>query len=100
MSESMIERVADAIAHEIASELGGSVPGPGWAAHEALAIDGEITPFRIARAVLTAMREPTEAMTTAAWDFDKAMTTKHQEPFSALPDEYWAAMIDAALEDK
>jgi len=50
-----------------------------------------------ARAVIEAMREPTEAMTAAAWDtldWGPPMAVKDE----AMPAPVWRCMIDAALD--
>lgn len=84
MSETMIERVAKAIAQ--ADERNGGPPydytiGLGKHAKEAL--------FDRARAAIAAMREPTMNMIDAA-DYDGGVLP---------PQRAWPAMIDAALSE-
>ena len=47
----------------------------------------------VVRAVLTAIREPSEAMREAAWDSECIHP-------SAMPDGAWQAMINAALAEE
>jgi hypothetical protein len=48
----------------------------------------------LAREVIKAMREPTHDMTRAGWRVAPMEGDPNREP-----DEYWRAMIDAALKD-
>lgn len=52
-----------------------------------------------ARAAIAAMREPTDAMTAAADDLDVYPLGSSTPSQSAMIDEKWQAMIDAALDD-
>ena len=61
------------------------------AANEAMGYDPECTEGQLAaRAVIMAIREPSEAMLKAAWD-------KGMFDAPPAPEEAWQAMIDEAL---
>lgn len=83
MTDSMIERVASAISKACEHRS--------W------------DPETMARAAIEAMREPTKAMTSACNDFvddqiaGSGGTEQNPCPVYPQPDEYWRAMIDAAL---
>jgi len=63
-----------------------------------LGVDGPVNPANIARAVLTAMREPTEEMHDAGMAVTSNQSMAHDQPLPTLRNSY-RAMIDAALED-
>ncbi len=53
----------------------------------------------IARAVLLAIREPSEGMLEAGLDKARECTDNWQSVAACLPGHCWTAMIDAALSD-
>ena len=93
-----LERAAAAVWHEIErqSDAGGPSLVPRYdeeADLEHLAIDGTIDAKGIVRAVLTAIREPSNAMKNAAHRVGATFVLG--EPY-----DQWYRMIDAALADE
>lgn len=84
----MIGRAVLAAVHVIAEQI----------PNDRSAIDATKAPPAIVRAVIAAMREPTEAMIQAAYAIDMSGTTNGgtDNPF---PDDVWRVMIDEALKD-
>lgn len=94
MSKSMIERVADAIEEAVFSDEGRhNECFVGDRYGNELQIDGRVILDVIARAVIQAMREPTDVMLEAM----KSVDLKGDND----PDELgeWQAAIDAALKE-
>ena len=92
MRESMVERVARALADLESRQSGVCIKGPDE--HLAAVTKMASNPERIerARAAIAAMREPTEAMMRAGVAQDPDYPGEY-----AAPEEYWRAMIDEAL---
>lgn len=95
MTESMIERIAEAIYND---DFEGAPPTP-FSEREA---DVVVAYLSNARAALEALKVPTEAMLDAAEDTNKGGGVTDQG--GAEPDIYdvwtvWQAMIDAALSE-
>jgi hypothetical protein len=96
MTDTMIERVAIALENELRRQHEGEYlvryfprgPGSDW-----LTVDGNIYVTPLVRAILAAMREPTEAMLDAAED------KECQSPRGTARAMHHA-MIDAALTDQ
>lgn len=84
MPNPIIERAARAIQDEYDRQNSGALIGEGGDLH---------APEAMARAVLRAIREPSEAMNRAGWKSDLPFTP------SIRVDVLWQAMIDAALSD-
>jgi hypothetical protein len=84
MTKTMVERVARAMRKELHDS---SIWGPDTL--ELVVLDGGVPLMAMARAAIAAMREPTEAMTKAAFaaTFDDGVA-------------HWIAMIDAVLADQ
>ncbi|WP_206245205.1 hypothetical protein [Novosphingobium terrae] len=108
----MIERLALVIIEAIADrdEDGNPAPymsdyEPKTKATEMLLIEGDIMPTAIARAVLTALREPTEAMLSNKALFHGSSNDSDGFEVKPIKDRdhaalLWRHMIDVALNDK
>jgi len=90
MSE-MVERVARAMLAELEkSEAGGIVAVHGL---REVHFDGELDLMGLARAIISAIRDPTEVMINAAADRDSSGAADAH----AWAEAHWKAMIEAAI---
>lgn len=97
MAESIIERAARTACEAAGYRWDGSDWAPGYPDQD----DWR----KAARAVLEAIREPSEGMKSAAYDFDitESFDTTADQTWRYVSDEdagaIWQTMIDAALEE-
>lgn len=90
MSESMVERVAYAIIHELRDCLSQEN-------YKAMAIH-RVTEQSLARAAIAAMREPTVIMDSTGHMKMEHLTCSLME--ASVASDIWRAMIDAALSEQ
>ena len=97
--EGMVERVAKAMYEAFGRES--EFVGEYEFFDGATTLDGQFDLKEVARAAISAMREPTAGMSIAALSCERAVNLASDGQFEISPKHYWQSMIDAALsEDK